>query len=131
MVCKRSLHPKAALTITLSASSCSIPAPSQPPSVDWGLAVILLVVASSTIRAVLKDGPGGDPYSFTSPEPGGEYFIKFRKYKRYGPMLDQFNSYTDKLLDPETAIRTITIALNDQGRSRHTVEKTHTATGEL
>ena len=38
MACQRPLHPKAALTLTPSASSCSIPAPSQPPSVDWGLA---------------------------------------------------------------------------------------------
>ena len=87
-------------------------------------AVVLgvLLASSSGFRSDLRERTDDGPYSFISPEPGGKYLIKFRKYKRYGPLLDEFNAMADKMLDPETAIQTITISLDSHSQPGNSEE---------
>ena len=96
-------------------------------------AVVLgvLLASSSGFRSYLRERTDDGPYSFISPEPGGKYLIKFRKYKRYGPLLDEFNAMADKMLDPETAIQTITISLDSHSLPYDITIETRTESGEL
>ena len=99
-----------------------------------GVSTIILVVlftTSSGLRSYLRERTDDGPYSFTSTEPGGEYLIEFRKYKRYGPPLDEFNAMTDKMLDPETAIQTIKISLDSHSQPYDITIETRTESGEL
>ena len=99
-----------------------------------GVSTMILVVlfaTSSGLRSYLRKRTDDGPYSFTSTDPGGEYLIRFRKYRRYGPLLDEFNAMTDKMLDPETAIQTINISLDSHSQSYDITIETRTESGEL
>ncbi len=81
------------------------------------IAIALIVVGffvllSPRIESANQQGLDIGPYSPTTLEPGKTYQMKFRKFKRYGPLFDQFTSSTDKLWDPETTVKTITYTLD-------------------
>ena len=95
------------------------------------IAIGLFVPSSPRIESSNQQGLDNDPYSLTTLESGRTYQMKFRKFKRYGPLFDQFTSSTDKSWDPETAVKTITYTLDSNKQPFDISIETRNGAGDI